>query len=364
VKTLLLLLACMGGAAHAVSNTSDATHWRLTPGQAFNGVEGALDSAARLWFDNAAGQSSVCSGTLLAGGRHVLTAAHCAADFSSMRVDFGLVQGVASESRGVAVGGVWLHAGWDGTLSSGADIAVLTLDAPVTSIRGAALSTGNDLGSDFLFAGYGSTTTGASRQGGAWTDPGFAHWGMNTFDVSSQVFKDATRGGGDNTWGETWLFDFDAQGVDRSWRHNTLQLMANMHGKSWSSSAGLGDAEAMLAPGDSGAGAFVWDGSQWLLSGVMSWTMQYCQNTRVACDYSSANASSFGDIAGATAVYSHADWILGIVQGGQADQTRSMQIAMLAVTAVPEPSVYALFGTGLLLLGWVSRRRRMTSPLR
>lgn len=359
-----MVLACLAGPAHAVSNTSAAPDWRLTPGQAFNGVEGALDSAVRLWVDNAAGQASVCSGTLLAGGRHVLTAAHCAADFTSLRVDFGLVDGVASESRGVAVGGVWLHSGWDGTLSSGADIAVLTLDAPVTGIRGATLSNGNDLGRDFLFAGYGSTTTGDNRHGGAWTDPGFAHWGMNSFDVTSQVFKDATRGGGDNRFGETWLFDFDAQGVDRSWRHNTLQLMANMHGKGWSSSAGLGDFEAFLAPGDSGAGAFVWDGSQWLLSGVMSWTMQYCQNTRVACDYSTANASSFGDIAGATAVFSHTEWILGIIDAGQADETRGVQVAMMAVTAVPEPGSYALFGAGLLVLGWASRRRRITSPLR
>ena len=365
MKLLLALLACAAGTAHAVSNTSAAADWRLAPGQAFNGVEGPLDAVARLWFDNAAGQSSVCSGTLLAGGTHVLTAAHCAAGASNLRVDFGLVDGQAAVSRTVASDGVWLHGGWDGTLSTGADLAILALDAPVTTISGARLSTGSDLGRDFLFAGYGTTTTGDSHQGGNWADWGWAHWGMNTFDVTSQVFKDARSGDGDATWGETWLFDFDARGAKgRTWSYNTLDLMADQHGGTWSSGAGLGAAEALLAPGDSGAGAFVWDGSQWVLSGVMSWTMQVCDGlARVTCDHSRSNASSFGDIAGATAVYSHADWILGITGADGGPLGRGATIAMIA-TPVPEPTTYALFLSGALVLAWTARRRRSTSPFR
>ena len=357
-----MLLACATGSAQAVSNTSAAADWRLMPGQSFNGVAGPLDAVARLWFDNAAGQSSVCSGTLLAGGTHVLTAAHCAQNFSNVRVDFGLVDGTAAVSRTVAAGGVSLHGGWDGTLSTGADLALLRLDTPVTSIQGAQLSQGNDLGSDFLFAGYGMTTTGASRQGGDWSDWGWAHWGMNTFDVSAQVFKDATSGGGSSAFGDTWLFDFDARGLaNRTWNYNALQALAGTNGNGWRSGAGLGSFEALLAPGDSGAGAFVWDGSQWLLSGVMSWTMQACDGSiRMPCDHSRSNPSSFGDIAAATAVYNQAAWIEGVME------TRSSQIAMV-VTAVPEPSTYALFLSGAVVLAWAARRhgrRRSTSPLR
>lgn len=368
--------ACLLGAlpAGAVSNTSAATDWRLYPGQAFNGVEGALDGVARLWFTDSAGASSVCSGTLLAGGRHVLTAAHCADDFSSMRVDFGLVAGVASVSRSVSVDRVWLAPGWNGTLSTGADLAVLELDAPVTSIQGAVLATGSALGRDFLFAGQGTTTTGASTQGGNWGDWGWAHWGTNTFDVTSKVFKDATGGRGDDTYGETWLFDFDAVGVGHAVRHNTLAApnnrpmrlhtthrLAQIEGDDWSSSTGLGASEALLAPGDSGAGAFVWDGTQWRLSGVMSWTMQQCDpRSRATCDYSAGNPSSFGDLAAATAVYSHVEWIDGILDA----RSQPLSVAVAVVGVVPEPSTYGMLGAGLLMLAWLSMRRRNTMPLR
>jgi hypothetical protein len=82
----------------------------------------------------------------------------------------------------------------------------------------------------------------------------------------------------------------------------------------------------------------------------------------MACDHSRSNASSFGDIAGATAVYTHADWILGITGDG-GPMGRDATIAMIS-TPVPEPTTYALFLSGALVLAWTARRRRSTSPLR
>jgi hypothetical protein len=357
--------------AGAVSNTSGPTDWRLAPGQAFEGVSGALDSTARLWFTDSAGQAFVCSGTLLAGGKHVLTAAHCADDFATLRVDFGLSGGAPAISRTASADKVWLQPGWNGTLSTGADLAVIELDAPVTSIRGATLSTGSAIGSNFLFAGYGTTTTGSSTQGGTWADPDWGHWGMNSFDVSTQVFNTITRGRGEASFGETWLFDFDApQGQARpdplawmkarSWLPQARHWAGASGDGSIPDNPGLGAMEALLAPGDSGAGAFVWDGTQWLLSGVMSWTMQTCQqSTQLMCDYTGSNPSSFGDLAAATAVYTHVDWINGILD----ERTMSMGPLMVA-SVVPEPSVYALFGAGLLVISLMAVRRRSTSPLR
>ena len=369
---LALAGALLGAApAGAVSNTSGPTDWRLVPGQAFQGVSGALDSTARLWFTDSAGQAFVCSGTLLAGGRHVLTAAHCADDFVTLRVDFGLAGGAPAVSRTASADKVWLQPGWNGTLSTGADLAVIELDAPVTSIRGAMLSTGSAVGSNFLFAGYGTTTTGSSTQGGTWADPDWGHWGMNSFDVSTQVFNTITRGRGEASFGETWLFDFDApQGQARpdplawmkarSWLPQARHWAGASGDGSTPDSPGLGAMEALLAPGDSGAGAFVWDGTQWLLSGVMSWTMQTCQqSTQLMCDHTGSNPSSFGDLAAATAVYTHVGWINGILD------ERSMAMGPLMVASVvPEPSVYALFGAGLLVISLLAVRRRSTNPLR
>ena len=358
--------------ARAVSNTSDAIDWRLQPGQAFNGATGPLDSVARLWGTDTAGQSFVCSGTLLAGGRHVLTAAHCADGFSSLQVDFGVVGGVASASRTVSADQVFLHSGWNGTLSTGADLAVLELSAPVTTIVGAELSGQSALGSSFLFAGHGSTTTGGSTSGGSWADWGYAHWGTNTFDLTNQTF----RGSAAAPYGETWLFDFDAPTGSRAAGGTTVRgrpsLVAHRllapETEPMPESAFVPRSEALLAPGDSGAGAFVWDGTQWRLTAVMSWTLQHrCTVADLACDTSTSNASSFGDLAAATALVGHTDWINSII----ADRTdpltagSSGPLALAAVVGVvPEPSSYALFGGGLLMLAWISRRRRSTRPLR
>ena len=77
-------------------NTSSPADWRFLPGQTFNGVAGALDGVARLSFSNAEGNWA-CSGSLLAGGQYVLTAARCADDFRTMKVDFGWADGNARE---------------------------------------------------------------------------------------------------------------------------------------------------------------------------------------------------------------------------------------------------------------------------
>lgn len=367
MKSLLLLAGAVAGSAQAVSNTSAATDWRLMPGQVFNGVAGPLDSVARLWGTDAAGQSFVCSGTLLAGGRHVLTAAHCADGFSSLQVDFGLVGGVASVSRSVGTDQVALHSGWNGTLSTGADLAVLTLSAPVTTIAGAQLSGQSALGSSFLFAGHGMTTTGGSASSGTWADWGWAHWGTNTFDLTNQAF----RGGAAAPYGDTWLFDFDAPTGSRAAQASPTRARPGLvaHRLQAAETEALLDApfvprsEALLAPGDSGAGAFVWDGTQWQLAAVMSWTLQHrCTVAGLACDTSTANGASFGDLAAATALAGHIEWIHSIVNDRASPLSAPGMTAVVGV--VPEPASYALFGGGLLMLAWFSRRRRSTRPLR
>lgn len=368
MKSLLLLAGLVAGSAQAVSNTSAATDWRLMPGQVFNGVAGPLDSVARLWGTDTAGQSFVCSGTLLAGGRHVLTAAHCADGFSSLQVDFGLVGGTAGVSRSVSPDQVWLHSGWNGTLSTGADLAVLALNAPVTTIAGAQLSGRNDLGSSFLFAGHGGTTTGGTSSGATWADWGWAHWGSNSFDLTNQAF----RGGAAAPYGETWLFDFDAPSGSRAAQAGPARGRPGLvaHRRLAAEPEPAQDtvvaprSEALLAPGDSGAGAFVWDGQHWRLSAVMSWTLQHGCNPAhgLACDSNPDNSASFGDLAGATALHGHVAWIDGIINQRNGPLAAASMAAVVGV--VPEPPGYALFGGGLLLLAWFSRRRRSTRPLR
>ncbi|WP_229262849.1 trypsin-like serine protease [Duganella radicis] len=328
------------------ANTSAPSDWRFVPGQVFNGVAGALDGVARLSYTNASG-SWACSGSLLAGGQYVLTAAHCADDFSSMKVDFGWAGGSVKVSRSVALTGAYVNPRWNGDLDTGADIAILKLDQAVTTIQGYHLSTTNDVGKDYLMAGYGTSGPGGGDSEQNWGERAWGHYGYNTFDVDSDNFNRISGQAVDN-WGydpayyapgATYMSDFD----DGSAAHNTLGRIADATGNGWRSGSGLGANEALAAAGDSGGGDFVWNGSEWLLSGVHSWGFQgsdMCPNFNLSgCDASVSNLSGYGDLSGSTATYSHLAWIN-------------------SVTAVPEPAGWAMLLSGLVAAGALARRRR------
>ena len=330
-------------------NTSAASNWRFLPGQAFNGVAGALDGVARLSFSNANGNWA-CSGSLLAGGQYVLTAAHCADNFSSMTVQFGVAGGPALVTRTVAVGTARVNPLWNGTLDTGADIAVLKLNAPVTTIAGYHLSTTNDVGKNYLMAGYGTTQLATTNSATGWFDSSYGHFAYNTFDVLSKDYN-AAMGTYRDDWGynaadyapgATYMSDFDRTSNPNN---NTLQRVANSIGGTWTSSNGLGADEGLIAGGDSGGGDFVWNGTEWLLSGVHSWgwggnsACGYAGVAGAACDNASKNGSSYGDLSGSTATFSHIGWVN-------------------SVTAVPEPESYAMLLAGLFITGVVARRRK------
>lgn len=339
-------------------NSSAVSNWRLNPTTAFNGVANTFNGTARLLFDlrGAPGDYYVCSGSLLPGGQWMLTAAHCAEGIRSMQIDFGWYNGTALETRNAA--GYVLHPGWlatGGALDTGADVALVKLNAPVNNLNTYYLSTTNDVGKEYLMTGYGTSGTGFSTSSPNWNDDAYGHYGYNVIDVeSSVVFAAWDAATGDDTYtvptyGVTYVTDYDSYNIADPNRYNTLNRIAAITGSNaWTSGLSLGEREAMIAGGDSGGGDFVWDpvGGRWLLTAVHSWGWQFCGGRITPnCDFSGSNSSSYGDLSGSTAVYTHIPWIESVVGN--------------PVTApVPEPGTWALMLAGLVGVGSLVRRRR------
>ncbi len=329
------------GSAQAMSNNSAPSNWRFNSASTFNGAN--FDGVARLFFDNDGSIDNggyICSGTLLAGGQYVLTAGHCADDFNIMRIDFGLNNNVATATRSGTT--AYVKPGWNGSLGTGADMAIVKLDAPVVGIKGFNIDPNSALGKQVLMMGYGTTTQGNTATAPNWDEWGHGHYGYNTYDVTSKVFLDAWDptgskgdGPGDNTYGEEYVADYDSGTAG----NNTLGIVAGMTGNQWTSNNG-DNIESLITGGDSGGGDFVWNGTEWLVTGVHSWGWQFCDGRITpSCDFSTANSGSWGDLMASTAVYSNVDWINSIV-------------------GVPEPETYALMLVGLAAVAGVARRRR------
>jgi hypothetical protein len=216
----------------------------------------------------------------------VLTAAHLFVTASSATFTIG---GTAFTSTQL-----FTDPSWDGNASDGSDFGLVHLSSSLTAIPPPPLYTGPSLlGQTGTFVGYGFTGTGLT--------------GWKTLDGQKRGFQDvvdvnnANFGNVSNVLGAT--FDNPASG-------NALTL------------------EGCVAPGDSGGGVFVTDGSQYYLAGV---------NSFVASTNGNAN-SSYGNISGFDLVSTAMPWI---------------------TETIPEPSTFTLVAAFGLALLWAQKCRRV-----
>lgn len=290
-----------------VSSTSDS----LLSG---SGVD-FLDGVAKLTLTRDDG-TYLCSGSLLAGGAYILTAAHCVSgseganttSLVSIALDSGSVTATSST--------YYVAPGWDGELDEGNDLALIELSTAITSVEGYELYSGLANNETVLLAGYGKTGTGLA---GATGSVGTLYYGYNEYDANGQFYNSIGVDGS-----LIYVYDFD----DGTRRNNRF------------GSNGLGaDEEAIIASGDSGGASLIQIDGEWYLVGVHSFGS--CLRPGCTAD------SGFGDYAGDVAVYGQLSWMQTYV-----------------VSAVPEPSSYAMYLAGLGLLGGLSRLRAPVKPAR
>lgn len=133
------------------------------------------------------------SGTLLPGGRHVLTAAHVLTDEDgnvdnpTVTINFDLpgrtIPFTVSQDR------YHIHPDWNGAYTDGHDVAVIELPAiaPIEAERFDLYRAANEVGQTFTIVGYGRTGTGDT---GATMPGGVKRQGLNVFtDVDDGVLE-------------------------------------------------------------------------------------------------------------------------------------------------------------------------------
>lgn len=216
----------------------------------------------------------------------VLTAAHLFVAASSATFTIGGTTYTSTQ--------LFTDPGWDGNASDGSDFGLVHLSSSLTAIPPPLLYAGSSLlGQTGTFVGYGFTGTGLT---GWRTLDGQKRGFQDVVDVNNQYF-----GNTNSVFGAT--FESPASG-------SALTL------------------EGCVAPGDSGGGVFVTDGSQYYLAGVISF---------VASTNGNAN-STYGNISGFDSISAAMPWI---------------------IATVPEPSTFTMVAASGLALLWAQKCRRV-----
>jgi hypothetical protein len=307
------------------------------------------------------GSAFICSGSVMADGRSIATAAHCVSDgagtanpvkttvhFFNGNPDQRAV-GVGNTSETRTVTAYFVHPEYTGEVIDQNDIAILRInkEAPASAQRYDLFTTNDLTGTQFNVAGYGTRSTTGGDNGntppfGART--GFLREGDNIYDYAwgdarFQGFFSSYRfaGGTENFFGTadvefSFISDFDngLRAQDQSRRiANAIGL--GPLGNTFFDNTGVGAREVGIAGGDSGGPGFV-DGK---LATINSYGLTFGANFG---DFGGGLNSGWGEFSGYVPVYIHTDFI--------------------ATTAVPEPASWALLIMGFGLTGATMRRRR------
>ncbi|MEP6765264.1 MAG: trypsin-like serine protease [Gemmatimonadaceae bacterium] len=287
----------------------------------------------------------ICSGSLLAGGLNVLTAAHCLTDSKGKVIATKVTSvffppGQPNSAQEIIAGSAfYVNPQYTGQLVDAHDVAVVSLaSSPSQGILNSAynLFLGNPFGLVGTIVGSGNTGTGAA--GEVLLSNGFnlgnRHVATNRVDFS---WSDALFGGDGNLFfGPADVYglvaDFDS-GLAAN--DATCILMALYGAGTSRCGLGQGALEGILGGGDSGGPLFI-NGQ---IAGVASYGVTF--RNGITGDIDNALDGTFGEFSGWTSTDYNQVWLSQFT------------------TATPEPGSFALVGVGLFgVIGFASNRRK------
>ncbi|WP_159432284.1 Calx-beta domain-containing protein [Sulfurivirga caldicuralii] len=234
------------------------------------------------------------SGALLFDGRAILTAAHVVrhAPSGDIEVRFETAAGVVWRKATQVI----IDPSYDAT-NSLHDAALIILDqpAPAAADRYHLYRSNDELGKTFTMVGYGDIGTGTT--GAMSQSTPYRHDAQNTFDTTATQLKNALESA--MAWtphGDmTLVADFD----DGSVAHDALGRLMGLY------NTGLGAAEGLIAPGDSGGPAFI-NGQ---IAGVASYVTSLAKAGITPDVTPYRTDASFGEIAAWTRVSNEQQFI-------------------------------------------------------
>lgn len=235
------------------------------------------------------------TGVLLYDGRAVLTAAHLfdgIAAAAGASVHFETTAG----SQMIAASRVVPLPSYDGDGNNDLALVWLSRAAPVQATRHELYRTGDEVGKAFSLVGYGMPGTGSAGEFTGYSGSPLRQKAVNQFDADGGTLK-AYLGAG-MSWtpaaGTQLVADFD----DGTSAHDALGQLIGRN------DTGLGQAEGLIAPGDSGGPAFI-DGR---LAGVATYTARLTRGG-ASPDVDGQANSSYGEIAAWQRVSAYQQWI-------------------------------------------------------
>jgi secreted trypsin-like serine protease len=312
------------GVGQAIVTVDNQENYRVAPGD-FSGVV-AINY----------GNSQFCTGSLLTGGLHILTAAHCIWNYNNNSFDTRLINNttvsfnLSSGSLTKPIVDFFLPSTWNGDALFNNDVAILRLGepAPKAARQYDIYRNSDEVGQVFTKVGYGFVGTGntgeipgSNRLGNS------PYFGQNRYDALGDFRAGVIPG-------SQLFFDFD-NGLPQNDAFG-IHLGIN--------DLGLGRNEVNTARGDSGGPGFISN----LIASITSYgftdSRVFPNSLRTDIDF--LTNSTFGEFSGETRVSFHSRFIDDVLAG----RVRS-------VTDIPEAS--SVLGTiALGACGVVSLQKR------